>query len=98
MKTYYISATGMDHGEVQYGEKYKHLAAVTVELPTPEEKEGYQAIIKYNPDTREAYWEYVEAIYEPSPEEEMAQLRIEMAQANTELFEMVMLMTGGGAN
>lgn len=34
----------------------------------------------------------------PQEPSEIEQLRIEMAQANTELFEMVMLMTGGGAN
>ncbi len=32
----------------------------------------------------------------PAPPSEIEQLRIEMAQANTELFEMMMLMTGGG--
>lgn len=32
----------------------------------------------------------------PKPEDSVEQLRLEMAQANTELFEMMLMMSGGG--
>lgn len=38
-----------------------------------------------------------QAIFEDSPPTEIEQLRLEMAQANTELFEMMLMMSGGAA-
>jgi hypothetical protein len=69
MSTYYFS----EDGKIVYGESYKNLAAVSVNLTTPEEREGYVSRPAYNPETGEGYWKYIEI--RKTPEQELQELK-----------------------
>lgn len=44
----------------------------------------------------EVYQEWLENKDKPAPLSEIEQLRLEQSQANAELFEMMLMLTGGG--
>ncbi len=77
-------------GTVTHGEKYKHLATHTVDMPVKEDREGYSARAKLNLDTLEGYWEYIKI---PKSEEERLE---ELEQSQSDQDDLLMdIMLGG---
>lgn len=84
-KKYYFSA----NGKVRFSEKYAELASVVIEMEQPEEREGYEAEPKYNPDTGEGYWEYVKVeLPLNAVEEQLKQLQQENAALKLAIAEL----------
>ena len=68
-------------------------------LPVPEDN-GKLPTLKYEPTSKSFYYEYVDRVLSPEEEiqllkEENTNRRLEMAKSNTELFEMMVAMSGG---
>ncbi len=59
-----------------------------IEIEVPEDKRVAGVDVSVNPH---------QVVLEDIPPSEVEQLRIEMAQANTELFEMMLMLSGGAA-
>lgn len=89
MKEYHFSLDGI----TRYGDKYKHLASVTIELPEPELREGFTSEPMYNPETGEGYWNYQEIVF--SQEELQAQKIESLEQSIAELTMAITMMMGG---
>jgi hypothetical protein len=93
MTKYYFS----EDGKIRYGDKYSHLAKITVELPEAEVREGFTSHPAYNPETGEGYWEYNET--KPTTEEELEKLKkenesLKVSQADQDEIIMQLLLGG----
>ena len=74
--------------------------ALVEELPQEESVEGKVGLLKYNAIDNTCYYEYYDKPLTLDEkieflEKENAQIRLDSAQSNTELFEMMLAMSGG---
>lgn len=67
-------------------EELLQIGALVDEIPEPEQIEGKEAVLYYNPETNTVYYEYIDR--EPTTEERIALLE----QA---ILELTMLLGGG---
>lgn len=76
------------HGLGKTEEELREIGVLVESIPEPEQIAGKEAVLKY--DGTSLYYEYVDI-----PLSDMEQLRLEMAQSNTELFETMLTLMGG---
>ncbi len=91
-----------DYGLGMTKDELEHEGVLIESIPIPEKKEGLNSVMKYEPNTKNVFFEYLEV---PKTEEEkIKQMESELATSKadnvsnmlaiTELYEMIL---GGGA-